>query len=146
MAAVKAEKEQAVKEARDAAYKEGYREGCLDEKNKNEKTLNDEIVRLEAKKEEALKRGGDEGRREGYFEGCREAKDKYLVSFDCALCGKTIEVVTEEQKSIVRGACKTVSLGPRRVRSQGEGKAATRRSWKAETGGSKEGTCRQMRD
>lgn len=102
VAAVRAEKEQAVKEARDAMYKEGYRKGCLDEKNKSEKTLNDEIVRLEAKKEEALKRVRDEGWREGHAEGYKEAKDKYLVSCDCALCGRTIEVVTEEQKNIIR--------------------------------------------
>lgn len=102
IAAVRTEKEQAVKQATDEAYKEGYKKGGLDEKNKGEKTLNDEIVRLEAEKEEALERVMDEGRREGYAEGYKEAKDKYLVSCDCALCGKTIEVVTEEQKNVIR--------------------------------------------
>jgi flagellar biosynthesis/type III secretory pathway protein FliH len=102
IAKVRDDKEQAIKEARDSGYQQGYERGKLDEKNESNKALSDRVAKLKAEKQEAIRMAREEGRKEGYLEGYKEAKDKYLVSCDCTLCGKSIEVVAEREKDMVR--------------------------------------------
>ncbi len=56
------------------------------------------IVQEGVKKQaEARKKGYDQG----HMAGFAEAKARYLVTYLCSVCGKTIEVTTENEKAAI---------------------------------------------